>query len=151
MSSLSPPPRKPVSVLDHQGGLSLWLRAAILTLALLVAARPDRWAWSPPSLHDVCLWLFAYSIVGEVAAALFAVIAPIAIFAALVLLLCFDRMVYVPAFRLMRIRFKLSTVTAFCAAVAIEGAVAGALILAASHRANWPVREAPRLASNRRL
>ena len=131
--------RKPImgnlSPLDPQGGLSLWLRSGIFALALLAAARPDRWAWSLPSLHDVFLCLFAYSILGDFAAGVLAVLVPIAIFVAAIVLLCFDRVVYVPAYRFARGRFQLSALAAFIAAVAFEGAVAGGLILAVRHHA----------------
>jgi uncharacterized membrane protein YciS (DUF1049 family) len=137
MSNLSPPsraPAQPASLLDHQGGLSLWLRAGIFALALLALLRPDRWAWSLPSLHDVFLWLFAYSIVGDLVGGVFAVIAAIAIFVAVVVLLCFDRIVYVPAYRIARSRFRLSALAAFSMAVVIEGLAGGGTILAVRHR-----------------
>ena len=133
MSNLSPTSRasaQPASLLDHQGGLSLWLRAGIFALALLALVRPDRWAWSLPSLHDVFLWLFAYSIVGDLVGGVFAVIAAIAIFVAVVVLLCFDRIVYVPTYRIARSRFRLSALAAFGLAVAIEGLTGGGAILA---------------------
>ena len=133
MGNLSPPPRAPMartSPLDHQGGLSLWLRGGIFVLALLAAARPDRWGWSAPSLHDVFLDLFAYSIVGDFVVGLLSFAAPIVVFVAVIALLCFDRLVYVPTYRLMRNRFRLSALAAFGLAVVIEGAVAGGFILA---------------------
>jgi hypothetical protein len=136
MSNLSPPsraPGQPASPLDHQGGLSLWLRTGVFALLLLAAARPDRWAWSLPSLHAVFLGLFAYSILGELAAGALALLAPIAIFIAAIVLLCFDRAVYVPTYRLARYRFNWSALAAFSLAVIIEGAVAGGLIFGVYH------------------
>jgi uncharacterized membrane protein YciS (DUF1049 family) len=99
-------------------------------LALLTLVRPDRWAWSLPSLHDVFLWLFAYSIVGDLVGGVFAIVAAIAIFVAVVVLLCFDRIVYVPTYRIARSRFRLSALAAFGLAVAIEGLAGGGTILA---------------------
>ena len=136
MGNLSPPlgPAPSASALDHQGGLSLWLRAGIFTLALLAAARPERWDWSLPSLHAVVLGLFAYSILGELAAGALALFAPIGIFIAIAALLCFDRIVYVPSYRLARGRFQFSALAAFSAAVAVEGAVACGLICVVHQR-----------------
>lgn len=142
MSNLSPPPpalAEPTSPLDHQGGLSLWLRGGIFALVLVVAARPDRWAWHLPSLHAVFLGLFAYSILGELAACVLAILAPIALFAAVAMLLCFDRLVYVPTYRLARGRFRLSALAAFTVAVCVEGAIAGGVIMAV--RKNPPVAQ----------
>jgi hypothetical protein len=138
MSNLSPPPQapQPMSALDHQGGLSLWLRAGIFALALLAAARPDRWDLSLPSLHAVFLGLFAYSIMGELAACLLAILTPIALFAAAIVLLCFDRATYVPTYRFARAHFRLSALAAFSLAVAIEGAVAGGVIYSACQRSH---------------
>ena len=133
MGNLSPQSRvsaQPASLLDHQGGLSLWLRSGIFALALLAVVRPDRWAWSLPSLHDVFLWLFAYSIVGDFVGGVFTAIAAIAVFVVVVILLCFDRIVYVPAYRIMRSRLRLSALAAFSLAVVIEGLAGGRTILA---------------------
>ena len=146
VGNLSPPsraPAMPASPLDHQGGLSLWLRAGIFALALLAAARPDRWAWSLPSLHDVLLGIFAWSIVGDFISAFLVIPAMIVISAVVCGLLCFDRIVYVPAYRLARGRFRLCALAAFTAAVAIEGIVAGGLIFAVRHRARPTEGAAP--------
>ena len=141
MANLSPPflaPPPPASALDHQGGLSLWLRAGIFALALLAAARPDRWAWSLPSLHDVFLVMFAYSILGEIVVGVLAVLASIMIFVIVIALLCFDRMVYVPAYGVVRRRFHWNALASFSLAVAIEGAVACSLILTIGHCTHSP-------------
>lgn len=136
MGNLSPPqaPAPSASALDHQGGFSLRLRTGIFTLALLATARPDRWDWSLPSLHAVFLGVFAYSILGELAAGALALLAPIGMFIVIVGLLCFDRITYVPIYRLFRIRFGLGALLAFSISVAIEGTVAGGVISAVQHR-----------------
>jgi hypothetical protein len=131
-------PAAATSPLDHQGGLSLWLRGAIFSLALLAAARPDRWGWSLPSLHSVFLSLFVYSILGDFAVGLLAILAPIAICFAVTGLLCFDRVIYVPTYRLARNRFRLSAWAAFGLAVLIEGFAAGNLIMAYRHHVHAP-------------
>jgi hypothetical protein len=146
MSNLSPSARAPApqaSPLDHQGGLSLWLRAGIFALALLAAVRPDRWVWSLPTLHDVLLWLFAYSIVGDFVLGVLGIMVAVVIFVAVIMLLCFDRGVYVPAFRLARGRFQLSALAAFSVAVLIEGAVTVGLILGVRHHVRPPGVAAP--------
>jgi hypothetical protein len=73
--------------------------------------------------------------VGDFFSGFLVVLATIVISAVVVALLCFDRGVYVPAYRIARWRFRFSALAAFTAAVAIEGAVAGSVILAVRHHA----------------
>jgi uncharacterized membrane protein YciS (DUF1049 family) len=85
----------------------------------------------------------AYSIVGDFVVGLLGVLVPVVIFLAVIALLCFDRVVYVPAYRLARDRFRLNVLVSFCVAIGIEGGMGTGLFFAVKHRARTTKSSTP--------
>ncbi|OGR97789.1 MAG: hypothetical protein A2V88_09265 [Elusimicrobia bacterium RBG_16_66_12] len=139
--SPSPPSPPGASFLDDIGGKSLALRSGFflscLLCWLLLRFRPDRWSFPNITLEGVLLAVVVWSVALRVAYAFMAplidlftgIILPIAGSLAAACLLIFDRVAYVPAFRVCRLR--LPPWPSFILALAVESVlIFGLLALA---------------------